>query len=191
MGRKREPRKPSGEDDGEPNWAKLDAEFAAQSAELEQSGRRLTRGLFWLFLGLAAFLLAVALLTGINTGRRLNAERSALAQVIEMTERKNSEGGSFYYPVLAFDLPDGRRQRVQLSEGSWPPAHQVGDLVTVLYLPERPLEARIASSGGALALWTWTLVTGIIGIAFALAAWLARILGRQGQPAVSPAHERI
>jgi hypothetical protein len=159
-------------------WARLDAEFAAQAADMERSGRTMTRVLFFLFAGISALMLVIALLTGISTARRLSTEQRAFAQVIEMTERRSSEGSIFYYPVVAFDLPDGRGQRVQLGEGSWPPAHRVGDLVTVLYQPQNPLDARIDSAGGTAALWTWTIVTGALAVAFALAAALAWWMGR-------------
>jgi hypothetical protein len=171
-------RKRKTDDSFDREWERLDAEFVAQSAELERSGARMTRVLFFLFAGIAALMLVFALLTGISIARRLSAERSALAQVIEMTERKTSEGGIFYFPVVAFDLPSGQRQRVQLGEGSWPPAHRVGDLVTVLYQPANPLDARIDSGGGTAALWTWTIVTGALAVAFTLAAALAWRMGK-------------
>ena len=140
---------------------------------MERSGRSLTRVLFLLFLGIAVLMLVIAAWTGISTSRRIAAEQSALAQVIEMTERKDSQGNAFYYPVVSFDLPDGGRQKVQLAEGTWPPQHRVGDLVTVLYQPANPADARIPSGDGTAALWTVTLVTGILGVAFGLAAVLA------------------
>ncbi len=176
MARKRGARKAQTDDNFDEEWARLDAEFEAQRAEMERTGKTLTRVLFFLFAGIAALMLVIAALTGVSTSRRLTAERSVVAQVIEMTERKNSEGSIFYYPVVAFDLPTGGRQRVQLGEGSWPPAHRVGDLVTVLYQPTNPLDARIASGGGTVALWTWTIVTGALAVAFALAAGLAWVM---------------
>jgi hypothetical protein len=178
MSRKRGARKRQADDSFDREWERLDAEFEAQAAELARSGRSLTRVLFFLFAGIAALMLVIAALTGLGAARRLSTERSALAQVIEMTERRSAEGSIFYYPVVAFDLPAGQRQRVQLSEGSWPPAHRVGDLVTVLYQPANPLAARIASAGGTAALWTWTIVTAALAVAFALAAALAWWMGR-------------
>jgi hypothetical protein len=178
VAKKRKARARQTDDNFDREWARLDAEFDAQAAEMERSGRTLTRALFFLFGGIAALMLVIAILTGVSTARRLAAEESAVAQVIEMTERKSSEGGIFYYPVVAFDLPNGQRQRVQLGEGSWPPAHRVGDLVTVLYQPANPLDTRIASGGGTVALWTWTIVTGALAVAFTLAAALAWFMGK-------------
>lgn len=176
MARKRsaaKARKSESDESFDQEWARLDAEFAAQAAELERSGKTLTRILFFLFGGIALLLLVIAALTGVSIARRLAAEQRAVAQVVEMVERKNSEGSIFYYPMVAFDLPNGERQKVQLGEGSWPPAHRVGDLVTVLYQPANPLDARIASGDGTVALWTWTVVTGLLGVAFLGAAALA------------------
>jgi hypothetical protein len=159
--------------------AAFDAQFEREAQELEQSGRTLTRVLFLVFLGIAVLMLVVAVLTGRSTQQKLAREQPALAQVTSMTERKDSQGNSFFYPVVAFDVPDGGRYNAQLSEGSWPPQHRVGDLVTVLYDTSNPLDARIQSGGGTAALWTWTLVTGILGVGFLLAAVLAWALGRK------------
>lgn len=158
--------------------AQFDAEFERESQELEQSSRTMTRVLFFVFLGVAILMLVVAMLTGTSTARKLAREQSALGQVTGLTERKDSNGNSFFYPVVSFEPGNGDRENVQLAEGSWPPSHRVGDLVKVLYDPLNPLDARIDSGGGTAALWTWTLVTGILAIAFAGAAALAFFLGR-------------
>lgn len=157
----------------------FDAKFEADRKELEQSGRTLTRVLLFIFGAISVLMLVIAVLTGMSTSRKLAREQSVLGQVTAMTERRNSEGNSYYYPVVAFDVPDGGRYSVQLSEGSWPPQHRAGDLVTVLYDSQNPLDARIQSGGGTAALWTWTLVSGVLGVAFLGAAVLAWALGRE------------
>ncbi len=171
-------------DDARDAWdAKSDAAFERDMAEMDRSGKTLTRVLFFVFLGVAVLMLAIAALTGINMQRKLAREVSTLAQVTSLTERKDSQGNSFFYPVVSFEVPGvggagAERENVQLAEGSWPPTHRVGDLVTVLYDSANPLDARIASAGGTAALWTWTVVTGILGIAFLGATGLAWALGR-------------
>ena len=157
--------------------AEFEAKFARERAELERSGHTLTRVLFVVFVGIAVLMIVVAIMTGTNTSRKLAREQNALGQVTGITERKDSDGSSYFYPVVAFDVPDGGRYNVQLSEGSWPPSHRVGDLVTVLYDELNPMDARIQSGSGTAALWTWTLVTGILGVGFLLAAVLAWFLG--------------
>ncbi len=158
--------------------ASFDAEFERESRELEESGRTLTRVLLFVFLGIAVLMVVVAVLTGISTSRKLAREQRALGQVTELIERKDENANSFYYPRVAFDVPDGGRYNVPLAEGSWPPSHRVGDLVTVLYDSQNPMDARMDSRGGTSALWTWTLVTGVLGVAFLGAAALAWWIGR-------------
>jgi len=55
-----------------------------------------------------------------------------------------------------------------------PRAYEEGEPVMVLYDPQRPLTARIKSSVGSASLWTWTIITGVLGVAFAIAALFAR-----------------
>jgi hypothetical protein len=134
----------------------------------------------------AATLLLVAVLTGVITSRSLAREVRAEGRVVDLTARTvevprdandpdRGRGGidrEFFYPVVAFDLPDGTRKTVQTAEGSWPPAYEKGQAVSVLYDRDNPLDAQIASSSGTLLRWTWTLITGVLGLAFAAAAAL-------------------
>jgi hypothetical protein len=87
---------------------------------------------------------------------------------------------------VAFALADGSRRTVQMAEGSWPPAYAVGDPVTVLYDPAKPLEARVKSTSGTASLWIWTMVTGILAVAFALATLLARWVLKEVPDAKEP-----
>jgi hypothetical protein len=77
--------------------------------------------------------------------------------------------GEAYYPVVMFTANDGKRRSVQLSEGSFPPAYEVGDEVTVLYEPEHPLDARIKSFGSSALMWVLPGITGVLGISFLVA----------------------
>jgi hypothetical protein len=129
--------------------------------------------MFWLFLGIALIMLAIALLTGFQITRSMAGETQAPGFVTGMVSRSDANGNEFFYPIVAFTLPDGSRKIVQTGVGSWPPAYAVDDAVTVVFDPERPSTARIATPAGALAQWIWTLVTGILAVAFFLAAWLA------------------
>ena len=62
------------------------------------------------------------------------------------------------------------------TEGSSVPSHEVGDEVTVLYNPERPLDARIQSFGSSALMWIWPGITGILGLAFLGAVMVVRRL---------------
>ena len=128
---------------------------------------------YGIFLGVAVLMLVIATITSINTARMLARETSTQGYVTALVTRTDVDGDLFYYPVVRFVLPDGSRQTVQATEGSWPPAYQVDESVTVLYDPEHPDQARIDSFAGALSLWIVPLVTGILGVAFLLATLLA------------------
>jgi Protein of unknown function (DUF3592) len=129
---------------------------------------------FTVFIGVAVLMCVISVLTGMSAWRKMSREVEAPGRVVEMVSRRDEQGNEFYYPVVAFALADGSRKTVQMAEGSWPPSYEVGDPVTVLYDPEQPLGARLKSASGAAGLWIWTLVTGILAVAFLLATLLAR-----------------
>jgi hypothetical protein len=60
-----------------------------------------------------------------------------------------------------------------VAEGSWPPAYEKGQAVTVLYDLGPPVTARIASRSGTIAQWLLPGITGLVGIAFLIATLLA------------------
>jgi hypothetical protein len=82
----------------------------------------------------------------------------------------------YYYPVVEYVSNDGRFHSVQMTEGSSAPSQEVGDEVTVLYNPERPLEARIKSFGSSALMWILPGITGILGLAFLGAVMAVRKL---------------
>jgi hypothetical protein len=127
-----------------------------------------------LFLGIAILMLGIATIFGVNTARTLAKETTAPARVADLVLRGDSAGSEFYYPVVEFALPDGTTQRVQLTVGNWPAPYKVGDSVTVAYDPQRPGSARILSTSGTLGMWTVTIITGAIGLAFVAATLFAR-----------------
>ena len=139
------------------------------------------------FIGVAALMCVISVLTGVSTWRGMSREVEAPGQVVEMVTRKDEQGNEFFYPVVAFSLADGSRKTVQMPEGSWPPAYEVGDEVTVLYDPGQPLNARVKSTSGTVSLWTWTIVAGILAVAFLLATLLARWVLKEVPDAKEPA----
>jgi hypothetical protein len=98
-----------------------------------------------IFLAISVLTLSIAAFSAVNTWRGLAREHSAPGQVVDLVLRRDQAGRDYYYPVVEFDLPDDPRRRVQLAEGSWPPAYDRGQAVTVLYDPGPPLRARVAS----------------------------------------------
>ena len=140
----------------------------------------------WAFAGVAAVLLLVATLTGIAAARHTAREVQVGGRVVSLTPRTVSvprdaddpdrDRGridrEFFYPVVEFALPDGTTKTVQTAEGSWPPAYEAGQAVAVRYDRDNPLDARIASPGGTLLRWTWTLITAPLGLVFAAVSGL-------------------
>lgn len=76
----------------------------------------------------------------------------------------------YYYPIVEFSLPNGTRKTVQLSEGSWPAAYEKGEEVTILYDPDKPINARIQSTSSNILKWLVPGITGILGVSFLIAA---------------------
>ena len=131
-------------------------DFDKEFKELEKQSAKFPILIVGIFLLVAVITLAIAVISGISTARAVAKEQSASAQVVDLTLR-TSRGGydsqgtyqapqDYYFPIVEFALPDGTRKIVQLAEGSWPPAYEIGEQVTVLYDPEKPINARIQST---------------------------------------------
>jgi hypothetical protein len=125
-------------------------------------------------------MLFIALISSFNAISKMSREESAPGRVVDMTVRReyvNEQDrvvSEYYYPVVEFTASDGRRRSVQMSEGSWPPSHEVGDDVTVYYDPEHPLEARIKSLGSDALMWILPGITGVLGFGFLGAVMVVR-----------------
>ena len=138
-----------------------------------------------LFFAVAVLMLSICAFTAVNTSRALAREASVQGYVVDVVARADSDGQQFFYPIVEFVLPDETRYRVQTSEGSWPPAYERGQSVTVLYQRDQPLKARIKSTSSAIGMWTWSIVTGFLGVAFAIATLFARwVLKSDSSPMV-------
>lgn len=118
------------------------------------------------FLLVALVTLSVAGITGVSAWNAMQREASAPGRVVELVSRKDSAGNDAFYPRVEFSLPDGTAQSVQLTEGSWPAAHQPGDVITVVYDRDRPGQARIDTTSGSIARWIAPIITGVLGIVF-------------------------
>jgi hypothetical protein len=136
------------------------------------------------FLAVAILMLAIATISAARSGLALAKEATAPGSVIDLDVRTDQTGREFYYPVVAFTLPDGSRQTIQISEGSRPPAHKQDESVTIAYDPEHPLNARIWSFSNTASMWILPLITGILGAAFLAATLFARkVLGSDAEKA--------
>jgi hypothetical protein len=159
-----------------------DAEFEAEAkAEIAKAKKELERLdkvpfekiILSVFTGVAVLMLSIAGIASVNNILKINREESVMGRVVDMTKRLEYDEedrdrviGEAYFPVVDFVSKDGKPHTVQLSEGSFPPAHEVGEEVIVLYEPEHPLDARIKSFGSSVAMWILPSITGILGIAF-------------------------
>ncbi len=134
----------------------------------------LSRLIVPLFFTVAVLMLSICAFTALNTSRALAKEASVQGYVVDVVARADSDGQQFFYPVVEFVLPDETRYTVQTSEGSWPPAYEKGQSVTILYQRDQPRNARIKSTSSTIGIWTWSIVTGFLGVAFAIATLFAR-----------------
>ncbi|MEW5957181.1 MAG: DUF3592 domain-containing protein [Chloroflexota bacterium] len=123
-----------------------------------------------IFMAVAILMLAISAVSAVNAGRALAREKSTAGHVVDLVVRKDQAGNEFYYPVVEFYLPDESRRTVQLSEGSWPPAYEKGERVTILYDPAQPLKARLKSVASTVLMWIVPGITGVVGVAFLVAA---------------------
>lgn len=132
----------------------------------------LDRVLLTVFIGVAVLMLAIAVYSATVVGRGLAREQETSGEVLDLITRRDDSGTQYTYPIVQFTLPDGTRKTVEMREGSWPPAYELFEQVTVRYDPAFPEGAYIKSFSDTLTRYTVTLVTGILAVAFVLATLL-------------------
>jgi hypothetical protein len=133
---------------------------------------RLDRVLLTVFIGVAVLMLAIAVYSATVVGRGLAREQETTGEVLDLVARRDDAGTQYYYPIVQFTLRDGTRKIVEMREGSWPPAYEQFEQVTVRYDPAFPDGAYVKSLSDTLTRYTVTLVTGILAVAFVLAILL-------------------
>jgi hypothetical protein len=170
-------RRPARRRDDEP-----DVGWEAVEREVREADRRFSPLILGIFGGIGGLLLIIASVWAWSTAQALGREQSAPGKIVDLVERysagpSDSRGTAvpqlYYYPVVEFYTPDERRHTVQLGEGSWPPAYEKGQPVTVRYDPAQPLKARIDSPTGTGLQWIGPGIVGVVGIGFTLAALAA------------------
>lgn len=135
--------------------------------------------LFVLFLSIAVLMLIISAISAVSAINGMAKEKSLPGRVVSMVERRSSDGNVYYYPEVEVRFPDETSKKLQLTTGSWPPAYEVGQKVTVLYNAENPRDASIQSSEGSLMRFLVTLITGVLGLAFIGASLLVRWITKQ------------
>ena len=134
------------------------------------------------FLAVAVLMFAITAISAAKTGLTLANEAVVPGSVVDLVVRTDQTGNELFYPVVAFTLPDGSRQTVQISEGSRPPAYKQDESVTIAYDPGQPGNARISSFSNTASMWIVPLITGILGAGFLAATVFARwVLGADSE----------
>ena len=96
----------------------------------------------------------------ISTKSFLNKAEKARGTVLEIVERRTSDG-TMYYPVYSFADVYGTEHKIYSKSGSYPPQYEVGDSISIFYDPENPKEIKMDSF---VSLWMGTIVAGVLGI---------------------------
>jgi hypothetical protein len=156
----------------EEEFRNFDREFQKNLEAHKQTSAKAEKIILRVFTGIAVLMLLIAFVSSATAILKMAREESATGRVVEIIERREYVNEQdrvvqdYYYPVVEFASKDGRSHTVHMAEGSSVPSHEVGDEVTVLYNPERPLEARIRSFGSYALMWILPGITGILGLAF-------------------------
>jgi hypothetical protein len=128
-------------------------------------------------------LLTVSVALGASTVSFLvSADRTdgTVTDMVPYTTTKRDYSGmhnttTLWRPVVEFRVDD-QEYTFQSSVGTSPPAHRVGDTVSVAYDPDDPSDARLASFGTVFLV---PLITGGIGLVFAPIGAVFVVLGRR------------
>lgn len=172
----------------EKQFRDFDKEFKKDWEAHQKSSASAEKVILGVFSGVAVLMLSIAFLSAGNAILKMSREESAPGRVVEIIERREYVNEQdrvvqdYYYPVVEYVSRDGRPHTVHMTEGSSAPQHEVGDEVTVLYNPERPLEARIRSFGSSALMWALPAITGILGLAFLGAVIAVRRLMPSTEP---------
>ncbi len=123
------------------------------------------RTFVYVFLGVGALFLVIALLLWNKTRSFLAQAQRTTGTVVELLEvRDKDDGSSTWKPVVRFTAGNGRDITFAASFSSKPAPYGVGEGVEVLYLADDPQEARIK---GFSSLWLGTSILGGMGLVFA------------------------
>jgi hypothetical protein len=160
------------EEKAQEEFKDFDKEFDKEFEANKKNAVSIEKLILGIFSGVAALMLLIALISSFSAVSKIGREESAPGRVVDMVVRReyvNEQDriiNEYYYPVVEFTASDGRLRSVQMSEGSQPPAYEVGEEVTVRYNPEHPLDARIESFGSNALMWVLPGITGVLGLCF-------------------------
>ena len=98
----------------------------------------------------------------------LRAATATVATVIRLDQARSSDGHRMYLPVFEYRTGDGSVYQHTSKVASSPPAYNLGDTATLLYLRRNPRNARLKSF---TELWLSKLVVAGVGLSFCFAAF--------------------
>jgi hypothetical protein len=133
--------------------------------------RLVVYGFFGAFGVMGVLFLVLAVQSTLASAAFLHAAQHTQGMVTELRPvRSTRTGAGTVVPVFRFQAHDGRDYLRFSNVSVRRSAFRVGDRVGVLYLPDQPGTARIDMFP---ALWTGSLVFGIVGAAFSAVAAFA------------------
>ena len=91
----------------------------------------------------------------------IRAANRTEGRVIRYGTTRNSDGHTMYLPVFQYRTNDGSAYEHTSSVASKPPAYEIGETATLLYLRKNPRQARINSF---MELWVVKLIFTVIGL---------------------------
>jgi ABC-type transport system involved in multi-copper enzyme maturation permease subunit len=90
------------------------------------------------------------------------AANRTVGKVIRLATARNSDNHLMYLPVFEYQTNDGAVYQYTSTIASTPPAYEIGETVTLLYLRKNPQNAKIKSFSE---LWLVKIVLAVIGLA--------------------------
>jgi hypothetical protein len=162
------------------SFAGFDREFDKEFQEAQKSSVQGEKIIVAIFTGVAILMLLIAGVASFLNFQKMGREVSAPGRVVEVVSRREYVNEQdrvyrdYYFPVVEFTAADGRTRRLEISEGSQTPAYETGENIVVLYNSDKPLEARIQSTGSDALMWILPGITGVLGFAFLGAVLVVR-----------------
>ncbi len=155
--------------------ASFEEHFEEEFQEMQRKTTIFPKLLASIFIAVSVILLAISGLSAVQSVQRLLREEAVPGRVVDIVEHSSTDTQTgqttvYSYPVVEFSMPGWQQNVVELQEGSSPPAYKTGDVVTILYDPEQPAQARTKSFSGSLFLWLLPAVTGFVGLVFLIVA---------------------
>lgn len=123
------------------------------------------RWIAWTILGIGGLIVAGGVLMGLGNLRHALYGERADGVVVEIVRE-----GDMYSPVVRFRLPSGEQQEVT-ALGSGAPDFSAGDLVTVLYMPEKPEDFRLDTFEHLWMVPIILMTFGSFWLLFGIIAW--------------------